>query len=57
MVDVVPELIDDEQAEMHICPPADYCGFGLEYAVPIRPIFQPCHLIANVPWWWNGHIS
>ena len=31
MVDVVHEPIDDEQAEMHIWPPADFCGFGLEH--------------------------
>ena len=30
MVDVVHEPVDDEQAEMHIWPPADFCGFGLE---------------------------
>ena len=28
MVDAVHEPIDDEQAQMHICPPADFCGFG-----------------------------
>ena len=39
MVDVVHEPIDDEQAEMHIWPLADFYGFGLEYAVPIHPIF------------------
>ena len=57
MVDVVHEPIDDEQAEMHIWPPADCCGFGLEHAVPIHPIFQPCSLNANVSRWWNGHSS
>ena len=36
MVDVVHETIDDEQAEMHIWPPADFCGFDLEHAVPIE---------------------
>ena len=30
MVDVVHEPGDDEQAEMHIWPPVDFCGFGLE---------------------------
>ena len=39
MVDVVDEPIDDEQAEMHIWPPADFCGFGLEHAIPIHLIF------------------
>ena len=42
---------------MHIWPPADYCGFGLEHAVPIHPIFEPCLLNANVARWWNGHSS
>ena len=42
MVDVVHELIDDEQAEMHIWSPADFCGFGLEHAVHIHPIFKSC---------------
>ena len=53
MVDV-HEPINDEQAEMHIWPPAD-CGFGLEHAIPIHPIFVPCTLKANVAQWWNGH--
>ena len=57
MVDVVHEPIDDDQAEMHIWPPADVCGFGLEPAVPIHPIFEPCPLNANVARWWNGHSS
>ena len=30
MVDGVHGPIDDEQTEMHIWPPADFCGFGLE---------------------------
>ena len=33
MVDVVHEPIDDEQALMHIWPPADFCGFGLEHVM------------------------
>ena len=57
MVDVVHELIDDEQAGMHIWPPADFCCFDLKYAVPIHPIFAPCPLNANVARWWNGHSS
>ena len=57
MVDVVHEPIDDEQAEMHIWPPADFCGFGLEHAVPIHLIFEPCPLNANVAQRWNGHSS
>ena len=48
MVDVVHEPIDDEQVEMHIWPPTDFCGFGFEHAVPIHPIFEPCPLNANV---------
>ena len=55
MVDVVHEPIDYEQAEMHLWPPADVFGFGLEVAVPIHPIFEPCPLNANVTRWWNGH--
>ena len=39
MVDVVHEPIGDEQAEMRIWPPTDFCGFGLEHAVPIHMIF------------------
>ena len=39
MVDVVHEPSDDEQAEMQIWPPADFCGFGLEHALPIHLIF------------------
>ena len=39
MVDVVHEPIDDEQAEMHVWPPVEYCGFDLEHAVPIQQIF------------------
>ena len=38
MVDVVHESID-EQAEMHIWPPADFFYFGLEHPVPLYPIF------------------
>ena len=48
MFDDVHKPIDDEQAEMHVWPPADFCGFGLEHAVPIYPIFEPCPLNANV---------
>ena len=40
MVDVVQELIDDEQAKMHIWPPADFCGIGLEHEVPIHSILN-----------------
>ena len=57
MVDVVHEPIDDEQAEMHIGPPADFCGCVLEHAVPIHPIIEPCPLNATVARWWNGHSS
>ena len=39
MVDIVKEPIDDDQAEMHVLRLADFCGFGLERAVPIHPIF------------------
>ena len=52
-VDVVHEPIDDEQAEMHVWSPADFCDFGLEHAVPIHPIFEPYPLNANVGRWWN----
>ena len=52
MVDVVREPIDDEQAEM---PPADFCGFGLEHAVHIHLILEPCAFNANVACCWNGH--
>ena len=55
MVDVVEEIIDDEQAEMHIWPPTDFCGLGIEHALPTHPIFEPCPLNANVARWWNGH--
>ena len=55
MVEVVHEPIEDEQGEMHIWPPADFCGF--EHAVPTHPIFEPCLLNANVARWWNGHSS
>ena len=43
MVDVVHELIDDEQAEMRIWPPADFCGFGLEHAVEHAHWMQMSH--------------
>ena len=39
MVNVVHEPINDEQIEMHIWPPADFCGFGFEHVVLIHPIF------------------
>ena len=32
MANVVKEPIDDEQAEMHIWPPSNFCGFGLQRA-------------------------
>ena len=48
MVAVVHEPIDDDQAEMHKWPPADFCGFGLEHAVSIYPIFEPHPLNTNV---------
>ena len=35
MVDVVHETIDDDQAEMHIWPPAAFSGFDLEHAITI----------------------
>ena len=57
MVDVAHEPIDDEQAEVRLWPPTDFCGFGLEHAVPIHPIFEPCPLNANVARWWNVHSS
>ena len=57
MVDVVHQPIDDKQAEMHIWPPADFCGFGLEHAIAIHQFFEPCLLNGNVARWWNGHSS
>ena len=57
MIDVVHEPIDDEQAVMHIWQPADFCGFSLEHAVSIHPVFEPCPLNANVARCWNGHSS
>ena len=57
MVDVVYETIDGERAEMHIWPPADFRGFGLEHALPIHTIFEICPLNANVARWWKGHSS
>ena len=48
MVAVVHEPIDDDQAEMHKWPPADFCGFALEHAVPIHPIFYSFPLNTNV---------
>ena len=57
MFDVVHEPIDDEPAEMHIWPPADFCRFDIEYAIPIQPIFETFPLIANFARWWNDHSS
>ena len=57
MVDVVHEPIHEEQAEINVWSPADFCGFGLEHAVFIHPIFEACSLNANVERWWNGHSS
>ena len=39
MIDFVHDPIDDEQAEMHLWPPAEFFGFGLEHAVHIHLIF------------------
>ena len=44
MVDV-HEPIDDEQAEMHTWPPADFCGSDLEETIHIHPIFESCPLM------------
>ena len=57
MVDVVHEPMDDEQAEMHKWPTADFCGFGLVHEVSIQQIFEPCLLNANIVRWWNGQSS
>ena len=57
MVDVVHEPIKDEQEKIYIWPPADFCGYGLEHAVPIHQIFEPFPLNVNVARWWNGHSS
>ena len=56
MVDVVHESIN-EQAGIRTWPPADFCGFRLEHAVHIHPMFQPCPLNVNVARRWNGHSS
>ena len=56
MVDVVHEVIDGEEAEIHI-PPADFCGFGLEHAVHIHPIIEPCPLNVHFARFWNDHNS
>ena len=51
MVDVVHELIDDEQAEMHICPPPDFCGFCLEHAIPdVLTMHIECKCHTMVEW-------
>ena len=39
MVGVVHEPIYDEQSEMHIWPPAYFCGFGFEHAGTHTPDF------------------
>ena len=47
MADVVHEPIDDEQAEIHVWPPAEFCGFGLqgECTVTESPnIFKLCEI-------------
>ena len=36
MIDAVHEPIDGEQEEMHIWPPAGFCGFGLEQGSSTR---------------------
>ena len=56
MVDVI-EPIDDEKAEIQIWPSAHFCGFDLENAVTIHPIFDPCPLNEVIARWWNGHTS
>ena len=33
----------------------NFCGFGLEHAVPIHPNFEPCSLNAKVARWSNEH--
>ena len=43
MVYVVHEPIDDEQEEMHKWPQADFCGSGLEHAVPNNRFFNLVH--------------
>ena len=50
MVDVGHEPNDDEQAEMHICPPADFFGFGLEHTSEfwILPIEYNCRTILEL---------
>ena len=60
MVDDVHEPIDDEEEELHLWPPADFCGFGLclEHAVPIHRIFLALPFVnENIARWWNGYSS
>ena len=57
MVTVVHEPIGDEQAEMLIWSTAEFCGYGLEHAVTIHPIFEPWQLNANVTRCWNSGSS
>ena len=42
---------------MHVWPLTDFCGFGLEHAVALYLIIEPCLLNSNVTRWWNGHSS
>ena len=57
MVDDNHEPIDEEKQRCTCGHPLIFCDFGLEHAVPIHPIFKPCHLNANVARSWKGHSS
>ena len=49
MVDVVHESIDDEQAEILIWPPADFCGFVSHVGTPVATgLFIDCHFLFEV---------
>ena len=50
MVDPVHKPIDDKQAEMHIWPPADFCGFGLEYTPDFLTLPIECKCRTMVEW-------
>ena len=42
MVNVVHEPVDDEQAEMHIWPPADFRGFDFETDIRCDRLGDTC---------------
>ena len=56
MVYIVHESIDASKQRCTYGHPLFY-SFGLEHAVPVHPIFEPCPLNENVARWWNDHSS